>query len=216
MGRLSDMYGGKRLFVFGVGWLFIFSILGGTARTDLVLIFARALQGLGPAAFLPSSVMLLGSVYRPGPRKNLVSHSRQPARGDQTNYCPGILGLRSLCAPWVLPGDIFCRTLGPTLELALVFFHRRTTERNILPPGVGFNAVRQGRPSGAWCGDGLAGHRLDCVGIDLARFRAYGLVWRPTGLENAIYPRLGMLGVGRLGYCDVVGRLDGTTALATG
>ena len=34
--------------------------------------FCRALQGLGPAAFLPSGVMLMGSTYRPGPRKNLV------------------------------------------------------------------------------------------------------------------------------------------------
>lgn len=78
MGRLSDMYGGKRLFVLGVGWLVIFSMLGGIARTNLMLVFARALQGLGPAAFLPSSVMLLGSVYRPGPRKNLVSRYPQP------------------------------------------------------------------------------------------------------------------------------------------
>ena len=37
-----------------------------------MLDFCRALQGLGPAAFLPSGVMLLGSVYRPGPRKNIV------------------------------------------------------------------------------------------------------------------------------------------------
>jgi MFS family permease len=37
-----------------------------------MLIICRAFQGLGPAAFLPSGVMLLGSTYRPGPRKNLV------------------------------------------------------------------------------------------------------------------------------------------------
>ena len=37
-----------------------------------MLDFCRALQGLGPAAFLPSGVLLLGSIYRPGPRKNLV------------------------------------------------------------------------------------------------------------------------------------------------
>lgn len=30
------------------------------------------MQGLGPAAFLPSGLMLIGSTYRPGPRKNLV------------------------------------------------------------------------------------------------------------------------------------------------
>jgi MFS family permease len=37
-----------------------------------MLIVARALGGLGPAAFLPTSIMLLGKTYRPGPRKNLV------------------------------------------------------------------------------------------------------------------------------------------------
>jgi len=79
MGRLSDMYGGKRLFVIGVGWLVICSIVAGVAQTELMLDIARALQGLGPAAFLPSSVMLMGSVYRPGPRKNLVSASPHPA-----------------------------------------------------------------------------------------------------------------------------------------
>jgi MFS family permease len=38
----------------------------------MMLIICRALQGLGPGAFLPSGVMLLGTTYRPGPRKNLV------------------------------------------------------------------------------------------------------------------------------------------------
>jgi MFS family permease len=32
----------------------------------------RAIQGFGPAAYLPASFMLLGSTYRPGPRKNIV------------------------------------------------------------------------------------------------------------------------------------------------
>ncbi|TGZ80978.1 MFS multidrug transporter-like protein [Ascodesmis nigricans] len=72
MGRLADMYGGKRMFVIGIGWLVIWSVVAGLAQNELLVVFARGLQGLGPAAFLPSSVMLLGSIYRPGPRKNLV------------------------------------------------------------------------------------------------------------------------------------------------
>ncbi|KAI5803027.1 drug resistance protein [Geopyxis carbonaria] len=72
MGRLSDMYGGKRLFVIGVGWLVIWSIVAGVAQNELTMACSRGLQGLGPAMFLPSSVQLLGSVYRPGPRKNVV------------------------------------------------------------------------------------------------------------------------------------------------
>ena len=50
----------------------MWSLIAGFAQNELMLDFCRALQGLGPAAFLPSGVMLMGSVYRPGPRKNLV------------------------------------------------------------------------------------------------------------------------------------------------
>lgn len=71
-GRLSDMYGGKIMFVLGIGWLVLWSVVAGVAQNELTLDVARACAGLGPAAFLPSSVMLMGCVYRPGPRKNLV------------------------------------------------------------------------------------------------------------------------------------------------
>lgn len=37
-----------------------------------MLIVARAMQGFGPAAFLPTGIMILGQTYRPGPRKNLI------------------------------------------------------------------------------------------------------------------------------------------------
>lgn len=37
-----------------------------------MLIICRALQGLALGALLPSGMMILGSTYRPGPRKNLV------------------------------------------------------------------------------------------------------------------------------------------------
>ncbi|RPB00233.1 putative MFS multidrug transporter [Choiromyces venosus 120613-1] len=71
-GRLADMYGGKIMFVLGACWLVVWSVVAGVAKTEITVDLARAFAGLGPAAFLPSSIMLLGSVYRPGPRKNLV------------------------------------------------------------------------------------------------------------------------------------------------
>lgn len=71
-GRLGDMYGGYPVFLFGLAWLFIWSIIAGFSINPLMLDFCRALQGIGAAAYLPTGVMLLGSVYRPGPRKNLV------------------------------------------------------------------------------------------------------------------------------------------------
>jgi MFS family permease len=71
-GRLADMYGGYPLYLAGLVWLALWSLIAGFSQNSLMLDFCRALQGLGPAAFLPSSMMLLGSIYRPGPRKNMV------------------------------------------------------------------------------------------------------------------------------------------------
>ncbi|TVY34091.1 Drug resistance protein [Lachnellula occidentalis] len=71
-GRVADMKGGYPVYVAGLAWLTLWSLIAGFAVNDIMLNFCRALQGLGPAAFLPSSIMILGSTYRPGPRKNLI------------------------------------------------------------------------------------------------------------------------------------------------
>lgn len=71
-GRLGDMWGGYPVYVCGLSWLLIWSIVAGFSVNPLMLDFCRALQGFGAAAFLPTGVMLMGTVYRPGPRKNLV------------------------------------------------------------------------------------------------------------------------------------------------
>ena len=71
-GRLADMYGGYPVYVGGLAWFIIWSVIAGFSKSNLMLDFCRALQGLGPAAFLPAGVMLIGSIYRPGPRKNLI------------------------------------------------------------------------------------------------------------------------------------------------
>ncbi|CEJ62660.1 hypothetical protein PMG11_11154 [Penicillium brasilianum] len=71
-GRLIDMYGGYIIYNAGAIWLIISSILCGVSQTWLMLVVCRALQGLALGALLPSGIMILGSTYRPGPRKNLV------------------------------------------------------------------------------------------------------------------------------------------------
>src|SRR6478735_2252388 len=71
-GRLGDMWGGYPVFMWGLAWLLVWSIIAGFSINPLMLDLCRALQGLGAAAFLPTGVMLMGSLYRPGPRKNLV------------------------------------------------------------------------------------------------------------------------------------------------
>jgi len=71
-GRLADIYGGFAVYLAGCGWCCVWSLVAGFSRNAIMLDVIRALQGLGPAAYLPASLTLLGSMYRPGPRKNLV------------------------------------------------------------------------------------------------------------------------------------------------
>ena len=71
-GRLGDMYGGFVVYLSGLTWLAVWSLIAGFSVNPIMLDFCRALQGLGSAAYLPAGVMLLGNAYRPGPRKNLV------------------------------------------------------------------------------------------------------------------------------------------------
>jgi MFS family permease len=66
------MFGGYMIYNAGAIWLTISSILCGVSQTWLMLVICRALQGFALAAFLPSGIMVLGSTYRPGPRKNMV------------------------------------------------------------------------------------------------------------------------------------------------
>ncbi|KAH6897376.1 major facilitator superfamily-domain-containing protein [Thelonectria olida] len=72
MGRVGDKYGGYLLFNAGLLWFLVWCLVAGFSKNYMMLIMCRALQGLGPAAYLPGGVMLLGKIYRPGPRKNLI------------------------------------------------------------------------------------------------------------------------------------------------
>lgn len=72
MGRLGDKHGGYLLFNAGLLWFLVWCLVAGFSKNYMMLIMCRALQGLGCAAYLPGGVMLLGKIYRPGPRKNLI------------------------------------------------------------------------------------------------------------------------------------------------
>ncbi|KAF4582148.1 Drug resistance protein [Ophiocordyceps camponoti-floridani] len=72
LGRLTDMYGGYLVFNGGLMWFTLWTLAAGFATDFIFLVFCRAMQGLGMAAFLPAGIALLGRFYRPGPRKNVV------------------------------------------------------------------------------------------------------------------------------------------------
>jgi len=62
-GSLGDHFGRKRIFVVGVAWFALASLLCGLAPNTTVLIVARALQGVGGALLTPGSLALISASF---------------------------------------------------------------------------------------------------------------------------------------------------------
>lgn len=62
-GRLADIYGRKRVFIYGMILFTLFSFLCGFASSGSMLIALRALQGLGAAMIFATSMAILTSAY---------------------------------------------------------------------------------------------------------------------------------------------------------
>ncbi|MBI3939891.1 MAG: MFS transporter [Acidobacteria bacterium] len=62
-GRLSDLYGRRRLYLFGLAIFLGGSLLCGVAGSMPQLILFRAIQGMGAGALLPLTVTIIGELY---------------------------------------------------------------------------------------------------------------------------------------------------------
>ena len=62
-GKLSDLYGRRKLYVFAMALFLTGSILCGAADNMAQLIFARALQGLGAGGIMPLAFILIGEMF---------------------------------------------------------------------------------------------------------------------------------------------------------
>ncbi len=67
-GKLSDVYGRKPFYVFGLGIFIIGSAISGMAHSMDQLIAARALQGLGAGAMLTMPRITVGDIFNPQER----------------------------------------------------------------------------------------------------------------------------------------------------
>lgn len=62
-GSLSDRYGRRRIFVIGVCWFALASLLCGLAPNTGTLVAARALQGVGGALLTPGSLAIISASF---------------------------------------------------------------------------------------------------------------------------------------------------------
>jgi len=64
-GRLGDEFGNKAIFIIGMGWLALTSMMAGVSAYSSypVYILARVLQGLGPALTVPNALAIMGKCF---------------------------------------------------------------------------------------------------------------------------------------------------------
>jgi EmrB/QacA subfamily drug resistance transporter len=88
-GRLSDLYGRRRMYLTGTAIFLVGSMLSGAATSMPMLIGARAIQGLGTGAIIPLSMTIIGELY------TLAERARTQA------LFSGVWGVASVAGPLV-------------------------------------------------------------------------------------------------------------------
>ncbi|HZR50472.1 MAG TPA: MFS transporter [Streptosporangiaceae bacterium] len=71
-GTLGDSYGRRKMFMVGIVWFAVASLLCGLAPDAPVLIAARALQGVGGALLTPGSLAILQASFVPDDRSKAI------------------------------------------------------------------------------------------------------------------------------------------------
>ncbi|UFQ18921.1 MULTISPECIES: MFS transporter [Streptomyces] len=103
-GRLADVCGRRRVFVWGLVLFAASSLVGGLAATPGVLVAMRAVQGLGAAVLAPATLTILTTTFTEGPvrtRALAIWTAASSAGGAAGNLIGGVL-TQSLSWRWIL------------------------------------------------------------------------------------------------------------------
>lgn len=121
-GRLSDLYGAKRLF--SIGWVVLAagSLVAGLADSTGVEIAARAVQGAGAALIAPSALTLLMMLFGGNPKELTkafaIYGAAAPAGGTAGVFLGGVI-TEWISWPWVfyvnIPIALFVLAVTPGL-----------------------------------------------------------------------------------------------------
>jgi EmrB/QacA subfamily drug resistance transporter len=97
-GKLSDLFGRRPIFLFGIGVFMLGSLLAGLSQEMWQLIGARGIQGLGAGALFPIALAVIGDLFSPS------------ERGKYQGLFGAVFGLSVLIGPAI--GGLLTDTVG--------------------------------------------------------------------------------------------------------
>ena len=175
LGRIADIYGRKRIFMYGIFIYTISSLLAATSTSALMLILFRIPQGIGGAMIFGTSVAILTSAY---PEKE-----RGKALG--INVAAVYLGL----------------SLGPFLGgLLTQYFGWRSIFLANLPLGLTIITLLFWKLKGEWVE--AKGEKFDLSGSVIYGFAIVAMMWGLSLLPETL--GVGVIAIGILGIIAFV------------
>ncbi|NIF21980.1 MFS transporter [Candidatus Pantoea multigeneris] len=138
-GRAADLLGQRRVFI-GALWLYALSSLaGGLAWSPVVIVIARAIQGIGAALLFPATLSLINRLFEEGPSRNraLAVWGGAGASGLTLGSLAG--GVLTSACGW--PSVFFVNVLLAAIAICAAFFvlpkdHIKKERRNFDLPGA--------------------------------------------------------------------------------
>ncbi len=126
-GRLGDIFGRRRMLVIGIGLFTAASLVGGLATTQIWLIVARSVQGIGAAIASPTALSLVATTFPEGRARHraMAIYAGMSGAGGALGLLLGGILVQTVSWRWVLFVNV---PIGAALMISAVF---------VLPPVAG-------------------------------------------------------------------------------
>lgn len=144
-GRLGDILGRRRVFMFGILLFVLASLLGGLSQESWQLLAARSLQGVGGAIASPTALALITTTFREGPERNRAFgvFAAVSAGGSAIGLLAGGLLVEWLDWRWIFFVNV-------PIGLLIVFATPATSASRNATRDTSTSSARSPRPR-AWC-----------------------------------------------------------------